>query len=172
MKNRREFLKGAATGALILGAESSFGSTLALDRPSEKDKAKVIIARDPALHGLDGKLDEKRVGELLDRAIAAYTGRKHPVDAWEHLGVGGGAKDKVIGLKTNGLGGKGISTHALLVFVIAERLQQAGVKPGNILVWDRNARDLQACGLTIKNDPNRISCFGLSVSRFWGVAGN
>ena len=29
-------------------------------------------------------------------------------------------------------------------FAIAERLQQAGVKPGNILIWDRNARDLEA----------------------------
>ena len=69
----------------------------------------------------------------------------------------GGAKDKVIGLKTNGLGGKGISTHAVLVYAIAERLQQAGVKPGNILIWDRNARDLQACGLTINTDPNRFA---------------
>ena len=54
----------------------------------------------------------------------------------------------MIGLKVNGLGGKGISTHAALVMAVCERLQQAGVKPGNILVWDRNARDLQACGLT------------------------
>ena len=64
--------------------------------------------------------------------------------------------DKVIGLKVNGLGGKGISTHAALVMAICERLQQAGVKPGNILVWDRYARDLQACGLTVSTDPNRI----------------
>ena len=49
--------------------------------------------------------------------------------------------DKVIGLKVNGLGGKGISTHAALIMAVAERLQQAGVKPGNIVVWDRNARD-------------------------------
>ncbi len=67
-------------------------------------------------------------------------------------------KDKVIGLKTNGLGGKGISTHAVLVYAIAERLQGAGVKPGNILVWDRNARDLKACGLTINTDPNQVRC--------------
>ncbi len=73
---------------------------------------------------------------------------------------------KVIGLKTNGLGGKGISTHAVLVFAIAERLQQAGVKPGNILVWDRNARDLKACGFEINMDPSRMRCFGSDVSGF------
>jgi uncharacterized protein (DUF362 family) len=166
MKSRREFLKGAATGAVILGAESSLGLTRTLDPQIENDKAKVVIARDQALHGPDGKLDEKRVGELLDRAIATYTGRKRAVDAWKHIVLEGGAKDKVIGLKTNGLGGKGISTHAVLVYAIAERLQAAGVKPGNILIWDRNARDLEACGLTISTDPSRVRCFGSDVSGF------
>ena len=169
MKSRRDFLKGAATGAVILGAESGLGLTRTLEPQTDKDKATVVIARDPALHGPDGKLDEKRVGELLDRAIAAYTGRAKPVDAWKHIVLEGGAKDKVIGLKTNGLGGKGISTHAVLVYAIAERLQQAGVKPGNILVWDRNARDLQACGLTINTDPSRVRCFGSDVSGFEDV---
>jgi len=56
-----------------------------------------------------------------------------------------------------------------LVFAIAERLQQAGVKPGNILIWDRNARDLEACGLTISTDPNKIRCFGSDVSGFEDV---
>jgi uncharacterized protein (DUF362 family) len=169
MKSRREFLKGAATGAMILGAESTLGLTRALDPQTEKSKAKVVIARDQALHGSDGKLDEKHVGELLDRAIAAYTGRSKPVDAWKHIVAEGGGKDKVIGLKTNGLGGKGISTHAVLVYAIAERLQAAGVKPGNILIWDRNARDLQACGLTINTDPKQVRCFGSDVSGFEGV---
>jgi uncharacterized protein (DUF362 family) len=169
MKSRREFLKGAATGAAILGAESSLGLARALDQQAEASKSKVVIARDSALHGLDGKLDEKRVSELLDRAIATYTGRKRPVDAWKHIVLEGGAKDRVIGLKTNGLGGKGISTHAVLVFAIAERLQAAGVKPGNILIWDRFANDLEACGLTISTDPNRVRCFGSDVSGYENV---
>jgi uncharacterized protein (DUF362 family) len=40
------------------------------------------------------------------------------------------------------------------------------VKPGNILIWDRNARDLQACGLTINTDPSQVRCFGSDVSGF------
>ena len=176
MKSRRDFLKVAATGAIVVGAENTFGLKGALDRQSEKEKARVVIARDPALHGSDGKLDEKRVGELLDRAIASYTGHKRPIDAWKHLVLKGGANDKVVGLKTNGLGGKGISTHAVLAYAIADRLQQAGVKPGNILIWDRNARDLQACGFTINTDPARVRCFGSDVSGFedkvenWGAS--
>ncbi len=169
MTSRRDFLKEAATGAVLLGAQSGLGLTRTLEPKTALEKSKVIIARDAALHGSDGKLDEKRVGDLLDRAITAYTGRKRPVDAWKHIVLQGGAKDKVIGIKTNGLGGKGISTHAVLVFAIAERLQQAGVKPGNILIWDRSARDLEACGLTINTDPARVRCFGSDVSGFEDV---
>jgi uncharacterized protein (DUF362 family) len=166
MSSRRDFLKEAATGAVILGAQSKLGIAALAGKSADKGKSKVVIAGDPALHGADGKLDEKRVGELLDRAIASYTGRKKPVDAWKHIVAEGGGQDRVIGIKTNGLGGKGISTHAVLVFAIAERLQQAGVKPGNILVWDRNARDLKACGLEINMDPSHMRCFGSDVSGF------
>lgn len=166
MTSRREFMKEAATaGALALGVKSALGVVKGSDARGGS-KPKVVIARDPALHRSDGKLDAARVSALLDRAVSTYTGHHSPLEAWKRIVLDGGAKDKVIGLKTNGLGGKGISTHAVLVFAIAERLQQAGVKPGNILIWDRNARDLQACGLTINTDPNQIRCYGSDVSGF------
>jgi uncharacterized protein (DUF362 family) len=177
MKDRREFLKTALTGAVLLGTQSKLSLA---DVPTkstntghqdqythriEPGKSRVVIARDPALHGSSGQLDEKRVLDLLDRAIASYTGRDKPTDAWKHILPQGGP-DKVIGLKTNGLGGKGISSHAMLAFAIAERLQWAGIKPGNIIIWDRNARDLEACGFTINTDPSRVRCFGSDVSGY------
>jgi len=166
MTSRREFLKEAATGAVLIGSQAPRAFAGLLDARAEAGKSRVVVARDAALYGNDKQLDPQRVGALLDRAIASYTGIKEPVTAWKHIVAQGHAEDKVIGLKTNGLGGKGISTHAVLVFAIAERLQRAGVKPGNILVWDRNARDLQACGLTINTDPSRIRCYGSDVAGF------
>jgi len=169
MTTRRDFLKTAATASVLIGTQSSLG----LAQHAELNKSKVVVARDPTLHNPSGQLDEKRVIDLLDRAIATYTGRDRNVEAWKRIVP---TDNKVIGLKTNGLGGKGISTHLALVLAIAERLQQAGVKPGNILVWDRNARDLEACGLTINTDPARIRCFGSDVSGYeeqpmsWGSA--
>jgi uncharacterized protein (DUF362 family) len=169
MKSRREFLKEAATGAVLLtssAAAEALRSAILPEKHGEAGKSKVVIARDPALHGQSTQPDEQRVLNLLDRAIAAYTGRDHPVEAWKYIVAQGGGEGKVIGLKTNGLGGRGISTHRVLVLAIAERLQQAGVKPGNILVWDRNARDLEACGLTISTDPARVRCYGSDVAGF------
>ena len=172
MESRRDFLKTAATGALVLGSQSKLGLAAALDQHAQTGKSKVVLARDAALHGTGAQPDEKRVQDLLDRAIATYTGRDHPVEAWKRIVP----VDKVIGLKVNGLGGKGISSHLALVLAVCERLQQAGVKPGNIVVWDRNARDLKACGLTISTDPSRIRCYGSDVSGYeeqqeaWGTA--
>lgn len=166
MKSRRDFLKEAATGAVLLGTTNATGLANTLEAHPRAGKSKIVLARDSALHGTSAQPDEKRVGELLDRAIAAYTGSRNTMAAWKHIVAQGRAEGKVIGLKTNGLGGKGISTHAVLVYAVAERLQQAGVKPGNILVWDRNARDLQACGLTISSDASRMRCYGSDVSGF------
>jgi uncharacterized protein (DUF362 family) len=166
MSNRRDFLKVAATGAVVLGSQSKLALAGMLDLQSDAGKSRVVVARDAELHGPAGnttsKPDEKRVLALLDRAIATYTGIENPVAAWKHIVPDG----QVIGLKTNGLGGRGICTHAVLVMAICERLQQAGVKPGNIVIWDRNARDLQVCGLTINTDPSRVRCFGSDVSGY------
>jgi uncharacterized protein (DUF362 family) len=172
MESRRDFLKTAATGALVLGSQSKLALGSILDQHAEAGKSRVVVARDPALHGQAAQPDEKRVLDLLDRAIAAYTGRDRPVEAWKRIVPVG----QVIGLKVNGLGGKGISTHPALVLAICERLQQAGVKPGNILVWERDARSLEVCGLTINTDPSRVRCYGNDVSGYedqpvtWGTA--
>jgi uncharacterized protein (DUF362 family) len=177
MESRRTFLKGAATGALALGAESKLGLAAALDKHAQPGKSKVVIARDANLHGTGAQPDEKRVAALLDRAMAAYTGRNHPAEAWRRIVPASYVSEgKVIGLKINGLGGKGICTHHALVMAVAERLQQIGVKPGNILIWDQNDHFLAACGFSISTDPSRIRCYSRDQAGFeeqqatWGSA--
>lgn len=180
MKDRREFLKSAATGAMLLGSSAAadgLGLAGMLAQSGGNGKSRVVVARDAALHGTGSQLDEKRVLEVLDRALTSYFGRTKPMEAWKLIGFPNVAKNRVIGIKVNGLGGRGISTHAVLVEAICERLQQAGVSAGNIVVWDRNARDLEACGMTINTDHNNnVRCYGSDVAGFeeqqesWGVA--
>lgn len=166
MKSRREFLKATATGAVILGSSAAaekLGLAAVLnqhvEQPVQGGRPKVVVARDAALQSAPA--DEKRVLDLLDRAMAAYTGRDHPSEAWKRIVPPG----VVVGLKVNGLGGRGISTHAVLVRAVAERLQQIGIPAGNIVVWDRNALDLEACGMTI-NTGTGVRCFGSDVAGF------
>ncbi|MGA9062941.1 MAG: DUF362 domain-containing protein [Terracidiphilus sp.] len=183
MKSRREFLKDAATGAVLLGSAAT-AEKLALARAlgqhaaehSGTGKSKVVIARDGALHGAGTQPDEQRVLNLLDKAMAAYTGREKPVEAWKSIIPANTVAGKVIGLKVNGLGGRGISTHAALIMAVAERLQQAGVRAGDILVWERDARSLEHCGMTVNTDPSRVRCYGNDVGGYedeavsWGTA--
>jgi uncharacterized protein (DUF362 family) len=172
MKSRREFLKQAATGAVLAGSAAA-ADKLALAGILESHaaqntagKSKVVIVRDASLHGAGTQLDEQRVLNLLDKAMAAYTGREIPVEAWKSVIPAGILAGKVIGLKVNGLGGRGISTHAALTLAVAERLQQAGVRAGSILVWERDARSLEACGMTVNTDPSRVRCYGNDVGGY------
>jgi uncharacterized protein (DUF362 family) len=163
MKNRREFLKGAATGAVLMSSGGRLGMAALAGESTPAAKSKVVIARDPQLHAAGStQPDAKRVQDLLDRAMAAYTGKDKPVEAWKSIVPAG----KVIGLKVNGLGSKGIATHYELIMAVAERLQQAGVKPGNIIVWDQNQRFLEATGVTVSTDPNKIRCIPADQAGF------
>jgi uncharacterized protein (DUF362 family) len=172
MKNRREFLKDAATGAVLMSSAGKLSMAAMLGEKPHDSKSKVVIARDPSLHGAGTQPDEQKVLDLLDRAITSYTGRAKPVEAWKSLVP----MDGVIGLKVNGLGSKGIATHPALTLAVAERLQQAGVKPGNILVFDQNGMFLAACGMTVNRDPSRMRCYPSDAAGFedelsqWGGA--
>ena len=163
MKNRREFLKEAATGAVLLGT-SAAAEKLAF--AAAAGKSKVVIARDASLHGTGTQPDEQKVLDLLDKAMAAYTGREKPIEMWNSIIPADILAGKTIGLKVNGLGGRGISTHAALTLAVAERLQQAGVRAGNILVWDRGARDIAACGMTVNTDASRVRVYGNDVGGY------
>ena len=108
MKSRREFLKDATASAVLLGS-SAVAEKLALaaavvDSHAANGKSKVVIARDATLHGASAQPDEQKVLNLLDKAMAAYTGREKPVEAWKKIVPADVLDGKVIGLKVNGLG--------------------------------------------------------------------
>ena len=174
MSDRRNFLKNAAAGALLLGAENRFGISGLFAQADNSAKTKVVVARDATLQSANPT--ESQVLALLDKAILAATGRHNPVEAWRFIGYPHIYKNRVIGLKVNGAAGRALATHAALVMAICERLQQAGVSPGNIVIWDRNAHDLEACGLRISTDRNHVRSFGSDMSGYedhedsWGTA--
>jgi uncharacterized protein (DUF362 family) len=119
-------------------------------------KSKVVIARDGLLRGTGSTVDSRRMLALLDRAMQTLFDRDHAVEAWSRLVRPG---DKV-GLKVNALGGRGLSSNLQLVEAICERLQQAGVKAGDIVVWDHDTDELERAGFHIAMGGNSVQCFG------------
>ena len=155
-KTRRDFLKEFALGALAVGAAPIALAHDVNPVSANQPRSKVIIARDPALYGSSSNPEVVRVEKLLDRAMQAFSDSSDPVAPWKKLFK----PNEVVGLKVNTIAGPGLSTHVVLVEAICERLEQAGVRPGNIVVWDRTNSELERAGFTLSNDPNRVRILG------------
>ncbi len=155
MTDRREFLKEMAASAAILGTETRF-ALAATEAPAVAAKSRVVIVTDPQLRVPGPGPNEQRVAALLDRAMQTWWGTHDPVDPWKRLV----RPDQVVGIKVNTIAGKGLSTHVSLAAAVCARLQQAGIRAGDIIVWDRTSRELRAAGYTISTDPARVRCFG------------
>ena len=116
----------------------------------------VVRAHDPHLRPKGGKADPDKVTALLDRAMMALFRVDRPVDAWRKVVKPG----EVVGLKVNCIAGRGNATTHELVNAVAERLREAGIRPGDIVVWDRLNQDLQEAGYRIQYKKSKLRCFG------------
>jgi hypothetical protein len=128
MQSRREFVKEMVAGAAVLGAGTNFAWG-----QGRTAKSKVVIVRDAKLRTPGPAPDEKRVAALLDHAMQTYFNAQNSLQPWKQIVRPG----QVVSLKLNSMGGRAISPSVALVAAICERLQQAGIKAGDIIVWDR-----------------------------------
>jgi uncharacterized protein (DUF362 family) len=119
-------------------------------------KSRVVIARDDLLRGTGSTVDSRRMLGLLDRAMQTLCDRDHAVEAWSKLVRPG----ETVGLKVNALGGRGLSSNLQLIEAICERLQEAGIKAGDIVVWDRETDEMERAGFRIAMGGNGVQCFG------------
>jgi uncharacterized protein (DUF362 family) len=153
--SRRSFLKQALAGAAILGAG---GKELlaAVPQAETAARSRVVVARDALLRGGGSTVDAMRVLSLLDRSMQALFDRDHPVEAWRRVVRPG----QTVGLKVNTLGGRGVSSNLQLVEAICERLQEAGIQAGDIVVWDRDSEEMEHAGFHLAMGGNRVQCLG------------
>ncbi|MGB2636330.1 MAG: DUF362 domain-containing protein [Candidatus Acidiferrum sp.] len=154
---RRDFLRNCALGALALGAgRYAVADGKVSPTSAAASKSKVVIARDPSLYATSASPDSARVQKLLDQAMQNFFQASDPVTPWKKIVRPG----EVVGLKVNTIAGPGLSTHPLLVAAICERLQQAGVKASNIVVWDRTNKELDRAGFHLSDGADRIRFVG------------
>ena len=155
-KTRRDFLKECAIGALAATAAPFAFAHDVNPVSTSHPKSKVVIARDASLYGSGANPEAARVEKLLDRAMQSYSNSSDPIAPWKQLFK----PNEVVGLKVNTIAGPGLSTHVVLVEAICERLKFAGVKPSNIVVWDRTNGELDRAGYALSDDPNKIRFVG------------
>ena len=170
---RRDFLRGVLRGAAVLGAAGGVELAGAEERTTG-GRSKVVVARDALLRGAGSTVDERRMLGLVDRAMQALFDRDRAAEAWKKLVRPG----DVVGLKVNTLGGRGISTNRELVEAVCERLKEAGIRAGDIVVWDRDTAELERGGFHISTGGDRVQCFGTDRVDYepelsaWGTVGS
>jgi len=152
---RRRFLKKCLAGVL-LGASGRMGLLAAGEQGASLAKSRVVIARDALLRGAGTTVDSRRMLSLLDCAMQALFDRDNPIEAWKKLVRPG----ETVGLKVNALGGRGFSSNLQLVEAICERLQEAGIRANDIVVWDRDTDELEHAGFHVSTGGNSVQCFG------------
>ena len=108
------------------------------------------------LRGTGATVDSRRMEGLLDRAMQTLFDRDRPIEAWKKLVRPG----ETVGLKVNKLGGRSVASNQQLVEAICERLQQAGIRAGDIVVWDRDSEEMEHAGFHLSMGGNRVQCFG------------
>ena len=154
--NRRDFLKNCVAGAAVVRASGRLGLRSAVKQEAVLAKSRVVMAHDAMLHGAGAGVDSHRMLNLLDRAMQGLFDRDNPIETWKKL-VRPGER---VGLKVNALGGRGLSSNLQLIEAVCERLQEAGIKANDIVVWDRDSSELEHVGFHISTGGNHVQCFG------------
>ena len=160
-KSRREFLRdvttigaGICASSLLLYNNRLFKSVYAGgDVPS---KSKVILAQEKRLVNATGKADTSLITKVINSALEKITDTKKPSDAWRKLFN----ENDIVGIKVNCLAGNRFSPHVELIEAIINGLKSAGVREGNILIFERLNKELKDAGFEIRKGKNSIKCFG------------
>ncbi len=116
----------------------------------------IVVARDNNLFYESGNLKEPTVSNLLHKAVMQLTHAVSQEKAWQTLFK----PDDVVGIKLNCLSGKIMSPHVTVVESIIQGLKLAGVKDGNIIVFERFNRELETAGFRVRRTTDGVRCFG------------
>ena len=149
---RREFIVGTVGMGLgiALANPTLFGNVLAADKITPF--AKVVIAHDPTVFSGD-TLVHNRITTMVDRIVISLTDISDPLEAWRKIITGDNSNrlsKTRVAIKVNTLSGKLMRTHPELAMVVAHKLLDAGIPPGNVLVWDRATDELEYAGYYIE----------------------
>jgi uncharacterized protein (DUF362 family) len=175
---RRTAIKTVAAGMVgLAGAAWGNGGRGLLAGSGSPEKrspaARVAVARRKGLLGPKGTPDAGKLQDALGGAVARAAGEEGPVEAMRALFKPG----DVVGIKVNCLAGRGLSPHPALVARLTRWLQEAGVAPRNIVIWERSDRELKAAGFSVARKGAGVRCFGTNgeydwTPREWGAGGS
>jgi len=161
--SRRNFLKGLALAGVSISSLAGCATSKNMQRvPAEDDKSIVVIVRSDKLLQ-SGSLrsrkstepDRATIKRMLDAAVPQALGIASADAAWKTLFK----PNDTVGIKVNCIAPM-VSSHPQLAWAIADSLTAAGVPADQIIIWDREDRELILAGYTINTDKPGVKCYG------------
>lgn len=124
----------------VWGLFAAVQRSSASDAGSNLPPARVVVVHDPlATDAFRPRPD--RVKELVRRGLLSLTGQPSVRAAWLSLLT----TQDVVGIKVNAAAGLA-GTRPEVATALAESLLEAGLRPQQVIIWDRLTSDLQAAG--------------------------
>jgi uncharacterized protein (DUF362 family) len=127
-------------------------AAFATDARAQMEKSQVFYAMETASLRIPSGVSPAVVRRMVDQVVCAAAKKSTPAAAWASLVK---PTDRV-GIKVAASGGASGGTRPAVVEAIALGLASAGVRPSNILVWDRNLDELLAAGFSQKSPLYRL----------------
>jgi len=127
------------------------------DQPAEPSPTPVpprsIVYRAQSSDAIqDYEANPEIVRRMVDQLVLAVTGQSTVASAWASLVK----STDVVGIKVCASGAPLFSTHPAVVDAIQAGLIEAGVRPQNIVVWDREKKLLELAGFQARSAGYRL----------------
>ena len=166
--SRRDFIKKTSLGTLALATAGDLPAKI-LDpfKTTSGSKSKVVLVHHNEVVDDTGRIQLPLLQKMVDKGVIAFSGENTLGDAWGKYF----SADDVVGLKVNTLGlidlqGMDYLRHFPAVTnAIASGLKKAGVKEGNMIVWDRSEEELSQASYSINHEPTSMRVIGNKKSR-------
>ncbi|MFZ5806798.1 MAG: DUF362 domain-containing protein [Verrucomicrobiota bacterium] len=107
----------------------------------EKPKSRMAILEDPTLVSRF-HIDAQRAANAFDKTLLTFTGKNTPAQAWRMLVN----PEDTVGIHITAPGNPILATNRAILKAVIDGLKSAGVKPSNIIVWDKFADQMMASG--------------------------
>jgi len=136
---RRDFLRGAAFGALGAALYGKDGKTFARTEGSravpfaaEAPLSTVVLIRNERAVGEGDRVNAAIVQEMVDTALAEFTGEKDSAKAWARFIK----PEDTVGVKFTRCGWMRVHTEQAVIDAIVRRVEEAGVARERIFAQD------------------------------------
>lgn len=138
---RRQLLYGTLLAAAASRQSSAAATKGPLGLPGPYP-GRVVAVEHPASI-VSGAYQAEPVQDMMRKGMMELTGATDWVEAWRAFFEPG----DVVALKVCPVGGRAISSDGLVLRQVIDGLQQAGVKPGDIFVYNRYRREMFEAGI-------------------------